>query len=156
MRIVIRGAAEIEIEFEADSLKGGAAGHRPSKSGQSSVEEDGTRAQSGAYSKTPISVVPGGGDMGTAGNEASPAPVAANHPTVLDEPSVIAIREGRVEVAPTPDIPGAMATIGNQVRAAVDNPPQPVERPAELDLSRPHTDDLAFPDFLDRRKGRAA
>jgi len=49
----------------------------------------------------------------------------------------------------------ALADIRSRVEAHVDNPPQPVERPAELDLSRPHTDDLAFPDFLDRRKGRA-
>lgn len=77
-------------------------------------------------------------------------------PTVLDEPSVIAIREGRVEVAPAVDIPAAMVVIGDQVRAAVANPPAAVEAPVELPLRRPVEEDtLDIPAFLDRRQESA-
>ncbi len=144
MRIIIRGdlaGLDIEIVIEKPGLVSpGAAEQAPvgnDTAGSSAANPSLDLAQNGGQPK---------------GACVTQAPL----PTVLDEPSVIAIREGRVEVAPTPDIPGAMATIGEQVRAAIANPPQPVERPAELALSRPHTDDLAFPDFLDRRKGRAA
>lgn len=116
------------------------------------------------------------------GNEAEVARVVPP-PSVLDEPSVVAIREARVEVAPSlngaadacngdpgtnpaettlktgaepsvsaSDIPTVMETIGNRVRAAIENPPPPeVDLPAELPLRRPvEEDDLAIPPFLRR------
>lgn len=50
-----------------------------------------------------------------------------------------------------PDVAAALATIRDQVRAAVDNPPAPVEPPVELDLRRRvEDDDLAIPLFLKR------
>lgn len=77
--------------------------------------------------------------IGTAGNQSGPHDTL---PTVLDEPTVAAL----------------MAKVGDQVRAAVANPPPPVERPAELDLKRPPVgeDTLDIPAFLDRRRGRVA
>lgn len=60
-------------------------------------------------------------------------------PTVLDEPTVAAL----------------MAKVGDQVREAVANPPPPVEPPDELALTRPVGDGLDLPAFLDRRPVRS-
>ena len=74
---------------------------------------------------------------GTAGVASGP------HDTILADPTVAEL----------------LTKVGDQVRAAVANPPPPeVDLPVELPLRRPNldADDLAFPDFLDRRQGRAA
>ena len=76
---------------------------------------------------------PTGGDhaLTVEAEEARSAPP----PTVLDEPTVAEL----------------LTKVGDQVRAAVANPPPPVELPVELPLRRPVAeDDLAFPPFLVR------
>lgn len=179
MRIIIRGANEIEIVIgkvdtstvetpdvtkqssaPADvyvsvnpsppaSPEGVARHERQGDHSSTSFERPGDTETPGAASSgtmrsctasstgSPPAVLPEG-PSGQVHSEAA----GCSHPNILtDDASVSAL----------------MKTIGAAVQHHVEHPPAPVEPSGELPLKRydADADDLAIPDFLDRRKQRA-
>lgn len=143
MTIILRGFTITIAEIEIRESPARPAGERPEP-----------RGNEPAPAPLAASTLPGDAEAPGAAEEARPSVTgpgtsAANPSTVLADPTVAELIARR-DVGPA-DIDAALAVVRDQVREAVANAPPPVERPAELPLTRAEESWPAMPDFLARR-----
>lgn len=151
MRIIIRGAAEIEIILP-EGVEPPTVGTPVAVAGEASTGTVRSCTASSPGSPKQSRGTPIVRD-GHAKADAERAAREGGRDTILADPTVADMLAKREAPA---DLSALVREIGAAVTAAVENPPPPVEPPAELALRRPvEEDDLAMPAFLDRRK-RAA